>query len=108
MKYDLIFTKQAEDDLRGIFEYIAFELLAPENAAGQMDRIEKTIQSLAEFPEKYRLYDREPWKSRNTRVVPVDNYVVFYISDKDTAVVTIVRIMYSGRDIDKQMDEYSD
>lgn len=107
MKYDLIFTKQAEDDLRGIFEYIAFELLAPENAAGQMDRIEKTIQSLAEFPEKYRLYDREPWKSRNTRVVPVDNYVVFYISDKDTAVVTIVRIMYSGRDIDKQMDEYS-
>ena len=108
MKYDLIFTKQAEDDLRGIFEYIAFELLAPENAAGQMDRIEKTIQSLAEFPEKYRLYDREPWKSRNTRVVPVDNYVVFYISDKDTAVVTIVRIMYSGRDIDKQMDDYSD
>jgi toxin ParE1/3/4 len=108
MKYDLIFTKQAEDDLRGIFEYIAFELLAPENAAGQMDRIEKKIQSLAKFPEKYRLYDREPWKSRNTRVVPVDNYVVFYISDKDTAVVTIVRIMYSGRDIDKPMDEYSD
>ena len=32
MKYDVTFTEQAENDLRGIFEYIAFELLSPENA----------------------------------------------------------------------------
>ena len=41
MKYDVTFTEQAENDLRGIFEYIAFDLLSPENAAGQLDRIEK-------------------------------------------------------------------
>ena len=28
------------------------------------------------------IYEREPWKSRNTRVVPVDNYVIFYIPNK--------------------------
>ena len=38
MKYDVTFTEQAENDLRGIFEYIAFDLLSPENAAGQLDR----------------------------------------------------------------------
>lgn len=32
MKYDVTFTEQAENDLRGIFEYIAFDLLSPENA----------------------------------------------------------------------------
>ena len=43
MKYDVTFTEQAENDLRGIFEYIAFDLLSPENAAGQLDRIEEKI-----------------------------------------------------------------
>ena len=69
MKYDVTFTEQAENDLRGIFEYIAFDLLSPENAAGQLDRIEEKILSLGEYPEKFRQYEREPWKSRNTRVI---------------------------------------
>ncbi len=82
MKYDVTFTEQAENDLRGIFEYIAFDLLSPENAAGQLDRIEEKILSLGEYPEKFRQYEREPWKSRNTRVVPVDNYVT-QLSQRD-------------------------
>ena len=59
MKYDVILTEQAEIDLRGIFEYIAFELFAPENAAGQLDRIEEKILSLMDHPEKFRIYYRE-------------------------------------------------
>ena len=98
---------QAENDLSGIFEYIAFDLLSPENAAGQLDRIEEIILSLGEYPEKFRQYEREPWKSRNTRVVPVDNYVIFYISDKTKKLVTVIRVMYSGRDVDKQLDEFT-
>ena len=43
IKYEVITTEQAECDLRGIFEYIAFELMAPGNAAGQLDRLEKGI-----------------------------------------------------------------
>ena len=43
MKYDVTFTEQAENNLRGIFEYIAFDLISPENAAGQLDRIEEKI-----------------------------------------------------------------
>ena len=107
MKYDVTFTEQAENDLRGIFEYIAFDLLSPENAAGQLDRIEERILSLGEYPEKFRQYEREPWKSRNTRVVPVDNYVIFYIPDKTKKLVTVIRVMHSGRDVDKQLDEFT-
>lgn len=83
MSYKVTLTEQAEADLRSIFEYIAYKLLSPENAIGQLDRIEETILSLGEDPEKFRRYDREPWKSRNTRIVPVDNYVVFYITDEE-------------------------
>ena len=43
---------QAEADLRGIFEYIAFELLSPENAKKQLERLERQILSLDEMPER--------------------------------------------------------
>lgn len=103
MKYKIELSEQADKDLRNIYEYIAFELQAPENASGQIDRLEKHILSLDSMPEKYRIYDKEPWKSRGLHILPVDNYVVLYIPDTDTKVVTILRIMYSGRDIDKQL-----
>lgn len=43
MSCRIVIAKQAERDLKKIYEYIAFELLAPENAAGQLDRIESHI-----------------------------------------------------------------
>ena len=42
--YDVNVSYQAEQDLRGIFEYIAFELLAPENAQSQLGRLETAIK----------------------------------------------------------------
>lgn len=38
MNYEVVLSAQAEMDLRGIYEYIAFTLLAPENAIGQLKR----------------------------------------------------------------------
>ncbi len=100
MIYEVIITKQADADLRGIYEYITFELLSPDNAAGQLERLEKRIMALEEFPEKFRPYEKEPWYSRGVRVMPVDNYLVFYILDKREKVVEILRVMYTGRNID--------
>lgn len=37
MIYEVIATSQADADLRSIYEYIAYELLSPDNAAGQLD-----------------------------------------------------------------------
>lgn len=103
MIYEVTTTEQAESDLRGIYEYIAFELLSPDNAAGQLDRLEEHIIGLETFPEKFRAYEKEPWKSRGLRVMPVDNYLVFYIPDKDARIVTVIRVMYNGRDVDNQL-----
>lgn len=104
MIYEVELSEQADSDLRGIFEYISFELQSPENASGQLDRLEEQILSLDTMPERYRKYEKEPWKSRGLRVLPVDNYVVLYIPDSDKKVVTILRVMYAGRDIDNQLN----
>ena len=100
MIYEVTTTDQADTDLRGIYEYIAFELLSLDNAAGQLDRLEENIMRLEEFSEKFRRYEKEPWHSRGLRVMPVDNYLVFYIPDKDAGIVTVIRVMYAGMDVD--------
>lgn len=105
MKYEVVTTAQAVADLRAIFEYIAYELLAGENAIKQLDRLEEAILSLDEMPERYHLYDKEPWRERNLRIMPVDNYLVFYIPQDDDKTVTIIRVMYGRRDIDAQLKQ---
>lgn len=107
MIYKVITTEQADADLRGIYEYIAFELLSPGKAAGQLDRLEEHIIGLERFPEKFRPYEKEPWHSRGLRIMPVDNYLVFYIPDKEAGVVTVIRVMYSGRDADTQLKNHT-
>ncbi len=104
MSYEIRMTPQAQNDLRGIFEYIAFTLQSPQNAAGQLDRLEESIDSLEQMPERFRVYDKEPWRSRNLRIMPVDHYLVFYIPNREEETVTIIRVIYGGRDIDRQLE----
>ncbi len=46
-------------------------------------------------------------KSRGLRVMPVDNYLVFYIPDKEAGLVTVIRVMYSGRDVEAQLKDHT-
>ena len=104
MIYEITLSEQADKDLREIFEYIAFDLQSPENAIGQLDRLEEHILKLHTMSERYPKYEKEPWKSRELRVLPVDNYLIFYISNSDKKIVTVIRVMYSGMDIDAQLN----
>lgn len=107
MIFDVKISEQAERDLRGIFEYIAFVLLSPQNAAGQLKRLEDAISKLDQMPERFRNYEREPWLSFGLRVYPVDNYLVFYIPDSDTMTVTVIRVMYSGQDVGAELERFT-
>ena len=107
MIYEVEVSEQADRDLREIFENIAFELQSPENAIGQLDRLEEQILSLDAMPKRYRKYEKEPWKSRELHILSVDNYVILYIPNSDKKVVTILRVMYAGRDIDNQLNFYT-
>ena len=107
MIHEVEVSEQADRDLREIFEYIAFELQSPENAIGQLDRLEEQILSLDAMPKRYRKYEKEPWKSRELHILSVDNYVILYIPNSDKKVVTILRVMYAGRDIDNQLNFYT-
>ena len=104
MTFDVFYSAEARQDLRDIYRYIAYELLVPETATGQIQRIMRAVRSLEQMPMRHRLYEEEPWRSQGLRVLPVDNYLVFYLPDETSAAVSIIRIMYSGRDIEKQLN----
>lgn len=105
MNYQVMYTAGARKDLKNIFQYISEELLAPENAAGQTNRIMAAIRNMDIMPHRNRLYEEEPWHSQGLRFVPVDHYLVFYRIDDEDRRVYIVRIMYGGRDVRRQLSE---
>ena len=103
MKYEVVISEQAEKDLRAIYEYIAFEKQSPETASSLLLRLEEQILKLDEMPQRFREYEEEPWKSRGLRVMPVENYMVCYIPRDEYERVYVIRVFYSGRNIDKQL-----
>lgn len=105
MSWNIVYTAGARCDLRNIYEYIAYDLLALETAAGQTQRIMKGIRALGGMPMRFQLYDEEPWHSAGLRFFPVDNYLVFYLPDGAKNTVSIVRILYGGRDVRRQLSE---
>ena len=103
MKWAVSYSREAREDLRSIYSYIAFELLAPETAANQYRRIASAIVKLGEMPMRFPLYKSEPWISLGMRWFPVDNYLVFYFVDEEMQRVDIARIMYKGRNVEEQL-----
>lgn len=60
------------------------------------------------FPEKFQRYEKEPWYSRGLRVIPVDNYLIFYILDKEAGIASVIRVMYGGRNVDDQLNNHTE
>jgi plasmid stabilization system protein ParE len=58
MIYTIKITDQADNDVRNIYEYIAYELQSPENASGQMDRIEKCIMRICQSAIVFMIENR--------------------------------------------------
>ena len=105
MSMKIVYSQTARQDLREIYEYIAYTLLVPDTACSLTDRIMADIRSLAEFPERNPLYRDEPWHSLGVRFLPVKNYLVLYTVHEEIETISVARIMYGGRDISRQLEE---
>lgn len=103
MKYKILFSESARNDLKQIVMYIAFELLEPNIAFKLSERILDAIKTLDDFPKRNKLCGYETWKSKGLRVMPIENYLVFYLVDDINKVVQIYRIFYCKRDIKKHL-----
>lgn len=101
--WKVVYTEQAESDLQGIFEYIAFSLLEAETAKKQVRRILVAVTKLDRMPLRHPLYEKDPRHDKGLRVLPVTNYLAFYLMVESQKTVAVIRIMYAGCDIGDQL-----
>lgn len=94
MNYDIHITCAAERDLLNAADHIEFVLKNPKAADDLLDEAEKQIKRLGDFPEKLRLVDDPVLSLWGIRFVIVNNYLAFYIIDKQKNMVIIVRFLY--------------
>jgi len=105
MIYEIRYTDIAKEDILSIIRYIRVDLLDPIAAANQYHSIQSAIDKLDEFPHRHRLYEKQPWKKRGLRIMPVDNYLVCYIPYDDIGILRVVRVVYGRRNLDRILKE---
>ena len=98
-KYKVKINPKAIRELDSIYEYIANEKLAPENAKGQIDRIKKAILSLDSFPQSHQERSEGRYAGKNYRQLLIDNYIAIFRIDEPNKTVYVVTIQYQGRNL---------
>lgn len=97
-KYTVKLTRQAEEQLREIAEYIRFTLQAPNTASKMLDTLAEEIYSLDQFPYRAPLTEEKPWHSQGVHRISVKNFLVYFWVDEAQKNVQVTGIIYGRRD----------
>ena len=98
-KYKVEVNPRAIRELDHIYEYIANEKLAPENAKGQVDRIKKAVLSLDTFPQSHQERNEGRYAGKGYRQLLIDNYIAIFRIDEPHKTVYVVTMQYHGRNL---------
>ena len=101
--YKLEFLPIAKNDMIEIVKYIANELKNPVAAQNLADEFISSAQRICEFPYSNNVYTPIKPLDMEYRRIIVNNYLMFYTVDETNKTVTIMRVIYAKRDIEKQL-----
>lgn len=98
MDYQITLTAQATEQIQQTVLYIAQTLKEPDTAKHWADFLYKEIAGLCYMPSKWPLTEDEPWRTKGIRKMPVKNFLVYYLIDKEKRIVTVTAVIYGRRD----------
>lgn len=98
MKYDIVVTNPAQDDLEEILNYISVDLSAPKSAIEMLNKIKSIFENLSINPLMYPLCNIDNLKAKNYRKAVINNYLMFYRVDDKNDTIYIMRFIYGRRD----------
>ena len=110
--YEIKITRQAQEQMTEIVDYISLELFAPGAAGNLLDKMENSIMALAEFPERNQLIEEEPWRTEGIRKIIVNNFLVYYWINNAERKVHVTAVIDAKRNQVEQlskmkMDDYN-
>lgn len=97
-QYKVIVQRIAIADMREIYSHISRDLNEPLAAERIHRAIVEAVKGLSVFPLRLQLIQDEPYRTAGYRMLPVKNYIIFYVADQDAETIHIVRILYHRRD----------
>ena len=105
MAYKAVFTAHASIDLTNILNYISIDLSNHNAAKSLFEKIEESIKLIKEFPFSGQIYQSTFIQTNNIRYKQVGNYLLFYEIDEEKQIISIIRILYSKRNIEDLLKE---
>lgn len=93
MKYKIVRTDQADEQLRNIIFYIADDSGSIDIALDYLGKIEKAVKRLEDFPLSGSIPRYSILRKQGYRVVVVERHLVFYKVNSDERIVTIYAIV---------------
>lgn len=99
--YNVKVTQIAEQDYYKAEAYIKYELYNQKAAAGLAKKLHEAINDLSFFPTKYPICNDDFLRVWEIIIVPVNNYLLFYIVREDEKIVYVLRFLYSRRNWQK-------
>ena len=97
MEYQVTLTPQATEQIHQAVLYIARTLQEPQTAKRWADLLYKEIAGLNSMPSRYPLTDEEPWRTKGIHKMPVKNFLVYYLIDKEKKNVSVTTVVYGRR-----------
>ena len=101
--YEINYLPTARQDMFDLMLYIADALHAPDSALRIVDAMDTSIERLATFPYAFPVYRLIRPLATEYRMLPVENYNVFYTVLEKEKRVEIHRILYAKMDVTKKL-----
>ena len=98
MKYKIIRTDKADEQLREIIFYIADDSQSVDIALNYLDKMEKAINQLEDFPMSGSIPRYSILRKQGYRVLIVERHLIFYKVNKEQKIVTIYAIVDGRRE----------
>ena len=98
MKYRLIRTDTADEQIRDIIFYIAEDSGSFDTALQYLDRLEEAVGMLAEFPYAGTKPRYATIRRQGYRVLPVEHHLVFYKVNESEQTVTVYNVLDGRRE----------
>lgn len=92
--YNLIYSLLADEDLTAIYNYIAAD--SPARASAYMGKMEQSILKLCDFPNIGTEGRYPELVNLGVKVLPFDDYLIFYTVNADAEQVRIVRVLHGS------------
>ena len=92
--YHIVYTEKAESDFSDIYRYIAED--CAERAAAYLSIMEDCILGLRDFPGIGRTGRFPELTSLGVRMLPFEDYLIFYLIREEEDAVVILRVLHSS------------